>query len=413
MNIAQPINICVLGGGFGGLYTALYFSHFSWVKNRKCQVTLIEPNDHFLFTPLLYELLTGELQRWEIAPSYQKLLQGTHIQLRQQTVKTVDLKARSVDLENGEILTYDYLVLAVGTQNRWANIPGLETHALSFRTLADLERLQTQLHILENSERQYLRLAVIGGGPNGVELSCKLADRLGNRGQVHLIERGESLLKNFSSAIAKASYKALKTRRIVIHHNSEVEAITADSVGITQNQQTQNLPFDLVIWTAGTQSREWLRHLECQQTELGRLLIRPTLQLLDYPEVFALGDIAQIAHSRQNIPATAQAAFQQASCAAKNLKAILLGQPLKPFFYLHLGDMLTLGRRSAIISSFGINIDGRIADISRRFIYILRLPTQRHKIQVLKHWGKNTLIKLGRWLRWQRQQLFSQKPAKP
>jgi NADH dehydrogenase len=304
-------------------------------------------------------------------------------------------------------------VLAVGTQNRWANIPGLENHALTFRTLADLERLQTQLHILENSERQHLKVAVIGGGPNGVELSCKIVDRLGNRGQVHLIERGDILLKNFSKAIGKASYKALKARRIAIHHNCEVNQITADFLRMTEHQQTQDLPIDLVIWTAGTQSREWLSELDCQQTDQGKLLIHPTLQLLDYPEVLALGDIAQIASTRQNIPATAQAAFQQASCAAKNLKAMINSNRPKPFFYLHLGDMLTLGRRSAIISSFGINIDGRIADISRRFIYILRLPTQRHKTQVLKHWVKNTFIKLGRWLRWQKKQLFSEKPAKP
>jgi NADH dehydrogenase len=405
----RPIQICVLGGGFGGLYTALYFSRFSGVKNRQCQVTLIEPNDHFLFTPLLYELLTGELQRWEIAPSYSKLLQGTQIHLRQQTVKTIALPSRSVVLENGETLPYDYLVLAVGTQNRWASIPGLAEHALTFRTLADVERLQTQLHLLENSERQLLRLAVIGGGPNGVELSCKLADRLGKRGQVHLIERGNTLLKNFSIGVKKASYKALAKRRIAIHPNTELEAITADSITLDGDR----MAIDLAIWTAGTQSREWLSHLDCQQTEQGKLLTRPTLQLLDYPEVFALGDIAQMAVSRQNIPATAQAAFQQASCAAKNLKASILGHRLQPFSYLHLGDMLTLGIRSAIISSFGVNLDGRLADISRRFIYILRLPTQRHKTQVLKHWAKNTLIKLGRWLRWRRKQLFSQKPAKP
>lgn len=412
MNTAQPIHICVIGGGFGGLYTALYFSQRG-LKNQKYRVTLIEPNDHFLFTPLLYELLTGELQRWEIAPSYSKLLLGTGVKLRQQTVKTIDLKTRWLGLTNGETLSYDYLVLAVGTQNRWANIPGLKEYALTFRTLADLERLQTQLHILESSERQHLQIAVIGGGPNGVELSCKIADRLGQRGQVHLIERGDTLLKNFSNGIRKASDKALKARRIAIHLNSDVEGITADSLTITEQQQTQKLPIDLVIWTAGTQSREWLSKLDCQQTEQGKLLIHPTLQLLDYPEVFALGDIAQITPTRQNIPATAQAAFQQASRAASNLKAMILGHRPKPFFYLHLGDMLTLGRRSAIISSFGINIDGRIADISRRFIYILRLPTQRHKTQVLKHWVKNTLIKLGRWLRVQKQQLFSQNPAKP
>ena len=96
--INQPLKICIVGGGFGGLYTALYLSKFSQVKSKQWQIILIEPREHFLFTPLLYELITGELQRWAIAPSYRQLLSGTQLQFCQEKVKKVDLKVAYLGL---------------------------------------------------------------------------------------------------------------------------------------------------------------------------------------------------------------------------------------------------------------------------------------------------------------------------
>lgn len=387
----EPKQICVLGGGFGGLYTALSLNRFVGVQNGEYQITLVEPKDHFLFTPLLYELITGELQRWEIAPSYQKLLHNTKINFCQHKVKNIDLKSRQVSLDNNQIISYNYLVLAVGCQNRWADIPGLATHALTFRTLEDTEKLQNRLHLLEVTQRQCLRLAVIGGGPNGVELACKLADRLGKRGQVSLIERGEDILKGFSKGVKDASWRSLTKRQVKVELNTNVAAIKADAIQLVQDNQVSEHPIDLVIWTAGIQSREWLRHLECPQTPQGKLLTHPTLQLISHPEVFALGDIAEIYNGKQLVPVTAQAAYQQSTYVAKNIQGMIQGKSLKAFRYLHLGDMLTLGRRSAIMSSFFVNIDGRIADIIRRVVYILRLPTFRHRLQVFRAW----FIKVG------------------
>jgi demethylphylloquinone reductase len=381
----KTIRICILGGGFGGLYAALYLSRFAWVKKGKCSITLIEKNDRFLFTPLLYELITGELEPWEIAPSYQKLLSGTPIEFCQRAIAAIDLKSRQVTLDDGATITYDYLVLAVGTQNRWADIPGVETHALTFRTIADVERLEAKLQILEASDRQRLRLVVIGGGPNGVELSCKLADRLGKRAQVRLIERGGAILKNFSAGVGKASYRAMRDRKIQLDLLTEVQAIAADSITIVKDGTPETLRVDLVLWTAGTETREPIYRLDCQKNEWGKPIARPTLQLIDYPEVFVLGDLAEIRNSSKLVPATAQAAYQQASHAAKNIKAMLLGKRLKPFRYLHLGDMLTLGKGAAIVSSFFLNIEGPLAAAIRRVVYIQRLPTLRHRLQVFKH----------------------------
>ncbi|MGK7941413.1 MAG: NAD(P)/FAD-dependent oxidoreductase [Crocosphaera sp.] len=399
MNTKKSINICVLGGGFSGLYTALYLSKHPQVKSGQWKITLVERNDNFLFTPLLYELITGELQRWEIAPTYQKLLAGTSIKFCQQIVKNINLGNRQVRLENEEVLSYDYLVLGLGTQNRWADISGLKNYALTFRTLNDLEQLQSKIHYLETLDRKHLRVAIIGGGPNGVELSCKLADRLGKRAEVLLIDRGNQILKGLSKGVRKASYRELGSRRVQLYLNTYVAEIKENSITLNHGEQTINVPVDMVIWVAGTQSRELINYLDCQQSKSGKLLVHPSLQLIDYPEVFALGDLAQIINKKKLLPGTAQVAYQQASCAAKNISAIIQGKPLKSFNYLHLGDMLTLGRRTAIISSYGINISGQLGGIMRRLAYIFRLPTMRHRLQVLSNFVQKIGLKIRRFFR--------------
>ena len=126
-----------------------------------------------------------------------------------------------------------------------------------------------------------------------------------------------------------------------------------------------------------------IRQLDCEKNSQGKLLTRPTLQLVSYPEVFALGDLAEIRNREKLVPATAQAAYQQAKSVANNLRATIRGRRLQPFRYLYLGDMLALGKEVAIVSSFGLNLEGKLASIVRRLVYIFRLPTFRHRWQVL------------------------------
>ncbi|HEY9647875.1 MAG TPA: FAD-dependent oxidoreductase, partial [Chroococcidiopsis sp.] len=240
-------HICVLGGGFGGLYTALYLQRL--VKRHgpdgrpPLRITLVEPKERFLFTPLLYEVITGELQPWHIAPSYGKLLGATAVQVRRALVQGVDLDRRLVSLDSGETLDYDYLVLAVGSRNRLA-VDGAASHAQPFRSLADAELLNERLWELEASGRSS-QIAVIGGGPNGIEIACKLADRLGDRTQIHLIDRGDRLLKTFSIGSQRAANRALAQRGVRLHLETGVEAIAADRVTLSQNGQPFDLPADL------------------------------------------------------------------------------------------------------------------------------------------------------------------------
>jgi NADH dehydrogenase len=387
-------HICILGGGFAGLYTALDLAKLAEVKSGAVTVTLVEPKDNFLFTPLLYELLTGELQRWQIAPSYQKLLHRTPIKFCQDKAMTIDLINRQVKLANYPDLNYDYLVLAVGTENRFAEIKGLQEYALTFRSLEDYEQLNQKLHLLETSGRQKIRVAVIGGGANGVELACKLGDRLANKGQIYLIQRSNRLLNGFPLGLVKSAHKSLGERGVQIYYDTQLEEIAATEISLSKNQQPINLPTDIVIWATGNQCLSFLQNLPCAKTPNGKLKSLPTLQLREFPEVFALGDLAHIPQGKSNhAPAKAQSAYQQASCAARNINALIQKKTPSKFRYFHLGDMMTLGKKSAIVSSYGINLTGYGADVIRRLVYIQRLPTTRHRLQVFKNWFGTSLRK--------------------
>lgn len=408
--ITHPVRICILGGGFGGLYTALALGKFSQLRSPQYEITMVEARQHFLFTPLLYEVVTGELQPWEVAPTYEKLLANTPIQWCQTEIHNVDLKQQLVRLANDRILTYDYLVLAVGKQAVLDAVPGAREYAHTFRTLADAQSLKEKLRFLELSTRKFIQIAIVGAGPNGVELACKLADRLGHRGKIHLIDRGNEVLKTFSGGSQVASYRALVKRGVQLQLNTNIQAIAPDTITLAASGKIQQLPTDLVLWTAGNQSIPWVCELDCQHNPQGQLITTPTLQLVDYPNVFVLGDLADIRDPQGNqAPATAQAAFQQAPHTARNLWAILTNHRLKPFRYLHLGEMLTLGTNNAVVASFGMTIDGNLARIIRRAVYIHRLPTGKHQLQVAICWLVNGIFRrlphrLKRFIRshWQR-----------
>ncbi len=385
-NTTTPIKICILGGGFGGLYTALYLQSFKGINSSRYQVTLVDQNDHLLFTPLLYEVITDELQTWEIAPTYKKLLNHTKVRIIQDRVVALDLESRSVKLQQGQ-LTYDYLVLALGNKNRFAGVPGAKEHSLTFRSLKDTLRLKERLGELAKSARETIHVVIIGGGPSGVELGTKIADFLGRRGEIRLIERGTQILKAYTPATQRSGKEALEKRGVRISFETSVERVEPDQVTLIQKGETFAIPVDLVLWSAGTKTQELIANLTCQHNEQGQVITLPTLQIPEYPEVLALGDLAEVKNPNGKlVPATAQAAYQQASQAAKNLRASLANKPLKRFRYLHLGEMITLGVNDAAVSSFGINLKGSLAALVRRIVYLQRLPTFSHRWKVLKGW---------------------------
>ncbi len=382
--------ICILGGGFGGLYTALRLSQLPWTGHEKPEITLVDKCDRFVFLPLLYEVVTGDLQSWEVAPYYSELLSRTGIRYVQATVDSVNLAGRTVQItQNGqaERLSYDRLVLAMGGESLIGNVAGAADNALPFRTLNDALRLSDRLKDLEASAADRIRVAIIGAGYSGVELACNLAERLGDRGRLRIVELGDRIL-NFSPDFnRKAAEKALADRKVWTDLQTKTSNVTSDEITLQYDDKSETLPVDLVLWTVGTRISEVIQRLPLPMNNRGQVKVQTTLQVEGYPEVYALGDLADCKDADgQIIPTTAQAAFQQADYAGWNLWASLTNRPLLTFKYQHLGEMMTLGSDDATLAGLGLQLNGVPAHVARRMIYLMRMPTFSHQVKVGLNW---------------------------
>ncbi len=385
-------SIVILGGGFGGLYTALRLSQFPWPQGQP-RITLVDQHDSFLFSPLLYELVTHELDTWEVAPPFAELLANTNIQFRQDTVDGIDLAQQQVFLNSGETLDYGYLVLALGGETPLNIVPGASEYALPFRSVADAHRLKDRLRLLEASEQDSIRVVVAGAGPSGVELACKLADRLGDRGRIRLIDRNDNILKQSPQYNQTTAQKALDNRGIWIDLDTNLKQVTADSVVLHYKDQEDTIPADLVLWTVGNAIAQPIRDLPVPHTPSGRIPTTVTLQIAEYPNVFALGDLADCRDANQvPVPTTAQSALQQSDCTAWNIWALLNQRPLLPFRYTHLGEILTLGTDTAALAGLGVTLDGPFAYLARRLVYLGRMPTLEHQLKVGMNWITKPLL---------------------
>ncbi|MDB9467202.1 NAD(P)/FAD-dependent oxidoreductase [Dolichospermum circinale CS-1225] len=392
--MTQPTTkICILGGGFGGLYTALRLSQLPWESTPKPEIILVDQSDRFVFSPLLYELLTRELQTWEIAPPYSELLQGTGVQFYQSTVSAIDINQQTVQLANKSELNYDRLVLALGGETPLDSVPGATDNAYPFRTITDAYRLEERLRILEAKKPEKIRVAIVGGGYSGVELACKLADRIGEKGRFRLIEVGDQILRTSPEFNREAAKKALDSKGVFIDLETKVVAIEKDSISLEYKSQVDTIPVDLVIWTVGTKVSPVVKSLPVKQNQRGQITTTPQLQVLEHPEIFALGDLADCLDAEgKQVPATAQVAFQQADYTAWNIWAAITNRPLLPFRYQPLGEMMALGIDNATLTGLGVQLDGSFAYLARRLAYLYRLPTLNHQLKVGFNWLFSPII---------------------
>jgi NADH dehydrogenase len=385
--------ICILGGGFGGLYTALRLSKLPWESTPKPEIILVDQSDRFVFSPLLYELLTRELQTWEIAPPYSELLQGTGIQFHQAAVSAIDINKQTVQLADKSELNYDRLVLALGGETPLDLVPGAATHAYPFRTITDAYKLEERLRILETTNPEKIRVAIVGAGYSGVELACKLADRIGEKGRFRLIELGDQILRTSPEFNREAAKKALDSKGVFIDLETKVAAIDQDSISLEYKNQTDTIPVDLVIWTVGTKVSPVVKSLPLKQNQQGKITTTPQLQVLERPEIFALGDLADSLDAEgKQVPATAQVAFQQADYTAWNIWATITNRPLLPFRYQPLGEMMALGIDNATLTGLGVQLDGSFAYLARRLAYLYRLPTLNHQLKVGFNWLVSPIV---------------------
>jgi len=426
-------DICILGGGFGGLNAALTLSSLPWDEDDKPTITLVDKKERFVFLPLLYELCVGDAELNEVAPTFTDLLQGTNIQFRQANIQGIDIDNDTVYIDNeakasgssskpSSKIHYDSLIVATGADVNLKSIPGAESCALPFSTIGDCLELRKRLTLLDSIGEDLeseIDVVIVGGGYSGVELALNLKERLGDVGKgakVTLVHRGSEVLEYATEYNRKTGIERLEKAKIDIVTGTSVTEVTANTSNADkgaselknrctvtversskdgETKSKDSLNADILLWTAGAMSTNTQRGIlnsNIPRDSSGRIVTNQFLAVKGTDNVFALGDCARV----KKIPygATAAVAMQQAPFAAWNVYASLLSstssgaknqdkEKLKPlpFSYLDLGEMLTLGGEDATISSMGlVEVSGSAASVLRRLIYAVRMPTSQQAL---------------------------------
>jgi len=394
--MAQP-RILILGGGFAGLFTALDLAGSG-------DVTLVSDEDHFLFTPMLYEYLSGEVEAWHIAPKYDELLDD-NVRLVKDEVAAVDLTSQTVKLANHpDSLSYDVLLLAVGGETNYVGVVGAEEYSIPFRKISHADRLrQLMVSALDGlppdtppqDVRSALTFAIVGAGASGCELSTKMADllldackrrALHGEPRVLVIEMGDKVVPGMGDQIREFVEDALRQSHVEIHTVTRVVSVSANGLIFEHGGKREELRASGVVWTGGVKMRPLLENLDVEKNPRGLLVLRPTLQLSHFDNVFALGDIGVYADASPTLAGTAQLAFQQASLAGRNIKALLSGKELQTKHFEELGEAISLGTERAAVLTGGKAFGGALARQARFALYTSRLPTWHHRLRVGASW---------------------------
>ncbi len=366
--------IVVVGGGFGGLAAV------NRLKRLDAAITFIDRRNHHLFQPLLYQVATTSLSPSEIAwPIRQLVHRRPHVTTLLATVTGVDTAARTVQLDDGMRVPFDYLIIATGAHHAYFGHDEWEPFAPGLKTLEDATAMRARLLLaFERAEiepdpdarRALLTFVIIGAGPTGVELAGAIVElaRITLKGdfrhihpedaRVVLIEGGKRVLANFKPEMSAYAERALKELGVEVVLGEMVTNVHADGV----DYGGKTLRAGTILWAAGVLASPAAKWLGVEADRAGRIKVNPDLSVPGHPEIFAVGDTVAITMpDGKPVPGIGDAAKQGGSHAARVIAARLGGDTrAMPFRYHHLGDIATIGRSRALIDFGWLRLTGWI-----------------------------------------------------
>ena len=405
--MSEKKRILILGGGFGGLYTALHLEK-TLARDEDVNITLVNRENFFLFTPMLHEVAASDLDITHIVSPARKLLK--RVDFFHGDVEKIDLENKQVSVSHGQgkehhthELNYTHLVLGLGSVTNFFNLPGSE-RAVTMKTLGDAIHLRNLLiSNLEESdfecfpeEREpLLTFVVAGGGFAGVETIGGINDFLREAIpfyphlkkemlRVVLVHPGAVVLPELSEKLGLYAQEKLAERGVEIRLNTKVESFENNEVLLSDGERIKSYN---LIWTAGSAPNPHLEGLPCRK-ERGRLCGNEFLEVEGWENVWAVGDCAAIPNIKDGgfHPPTAQHALRQGKTIAHNIKAKIRGGKKKAFEFSTLGQLAAIGRRTGVAQIMGMNFSGFIAWWLWRTIYLSKLPRFEKKLRVALDW---------------------------
>lgn len=395
--------VLIVGGGFGGFYAALEFERR---RNPDVEVTLINQENFFLFTPMLHEVAASNLNLTHIVNPIRKMLR--HVRFFEGEVQSVNLAERCVVVAHGfdrhtHTLEYDHIVFALGSVTNFHNIPGLQERAVTMKSLGDAIELRNRLieHLEEadtecaaNDREPLLSFVVAGGGFAGVETVGSINDFLKEAlpyypnlkpemVRVVLVHPGDFVLPELGEQLRRYASRKLAERGVEIFPNTKVNAVTRREVELTDGTRIESFT---LVWTAGTSPHPLISQLDLTK-DRNRLKVSAAMGVEGHPGVWALGDCAVIPDEGGGYqPPTAQHASREGKVPARNIIATIRGKDLSSFQFKTLGLLASIGRRTGVARILGINFSGFVAWWLWRTIYLLKLPRFEKKLRVALDW---------------------------
>lgn len=396
-------HIVVLGAGFGGLTFCQAFRH------PAARITLVDRTNHYLFQPLLYQVATAGLSAPEIAqPTRAILAHRPNVSVLMDCVVGVDLAQRQVQL-SGRMLSYDYLVLALGGRTSYFGHPEWEQFAPGLKTLEDALRIRSRVLLaFEKAEDtddlaqrdKLMTVVVVGGGPTGLELAGAFAELTRTvlkrdfrridptQARILLIEAASRVLSNFPPDLSASALRQLERLGVHVRTSTAVKEIRQGEVELASGELIRA---ENILWAAGVGAVPLTQKLGVELDRAGRVKVSPDLSVPGHPEVFAIGDLALVLQADgKPVPGVSPAAMQMARHIARiidqELKHPAGGAPRPSFKYWDRGTMATIGRSAAVAWIGRLHFSGFAAWLAWLLVHLVFLLGFRNRLAVLLQW---------------------------
>ncbi len=395
--------IIIIGAGFGGITIA------KSLKNNAVEVLLIDQHNYHNFQPLMYQIATGGLEPDSIAYPVRRIFrEQKNFSFRMAKVESVNSQDQCLHTNIGNI-NYDFLVIATGSTNNFFNFEPVKNKLLTLKSIPDALNMRSYIyqnlekalvHQHEANSEDLMNVAIVGGGPAGIELAGALAEMKHfvlpkdfpdldlSRMHIHLYEAASKLLIAMSEQASTKTFDYLKSLGVEVHLNAKVQSYDGKTLTIEGEKKFRT---DTVIWTAGVKAAAIEGLPQESIAKDARILVDEFNAVKSTKNIFAIGDVA--AHiSKENpkgLPMLAPVAQQQGKLLQKNLMNIINNKPLQPFEYNNKGVMATIGRKKAVVDLPKIRFQGTFAWLVWMFVHIMSLVGFRNKLVAFYDWASN------------------------
>jgi NADH dehydrogenase len=402
-NEEEPVlanaRVVIIGAGFGGLEAA------KTLKRAAADVIVIDRHNHHCFQPLLYQVATAALSPADIAWPIRHILRPQrNATVLMEEVHGINLQKKCLHTQYGDV-HYDYLVIATGASHSYFGHDEWSEYAPGLKRIEDATRIRRSIliaferaEVMQNQDqhRRLLTFVIVGGGATGVEMAGAIADvarqtlaadfrRIDPRSaRIILVEAGPRLLPTFPSSLSSYALRTLTRSGVEVQTGTLVTKCDANGVDLKDGR----IDAGTVIWAAGVTASPAVRWLNAEADRAGRVKVGSDLSLPGYPEIFVIGDTAAVADSEgQPVPGIAPAAKQMGKYVGKLIAARIAGRAWqKPFQYMHLGELATIGRRAAVVKFGALELRGFVGWLFWSLAHIYFLIGLRNRFVVAFNW---------------------------